>query len=56
MFCDYGSANLDDGELLRRDGGEMGKVLLDFSLGTNVAQQLNDGRACVEVPSYESGI
>lgn len=45
VFGNNGTADLDDGELLGRNGGEVGEVLLDFSLRANIAQQLDDGRA-----------
>lgn len=45
VLGDDGTTDLDHGELLGRDGGEVGEVLLDLALGTNVAQQLHDGAA-----------
>lgn len=48
MFGDDSSTDLDDGELLRGDGAEVGEILLDLSLGSNVAQQLDDGGASGE--------
>lgn len=44
VFGDNGTANLDDGELLGGDGGEVREVLLDLTLGADVTQQLDDGR------------
>lgn len=41
VFGENGSADFDDCELLRRDGGEVRKILLHFSLGPDVAEQLN---------------
>jgi hypothetical protein len=38
VFGDNGPADLDDGELLRGNRAEMRKVLLDFSLGANIAE------------------
>ena len=49
VFCYDGAADLDDCELLRGDGGEVGEVLLDLTLGADVAEQLDDGRAGREV-------
>jgi hypothetical protein len=40
-----GTTDLDDGELLGGDGGEVGEVLLNLTLGSDVAQQLDNGVA-----------
>lgn len=45
VFGDDGTANLDDSELLGGNGGEVREILLHLTLGTDVAQQLNNGRA-----------
>lgn len=37
-----GPTNFDDGELLLRDGGEVVEVLLSFSLGADLAEELDD--------------
>lgn len=46
MLRDDGTTDLDHGELLRGNRGEVGEVLLDLALGADVAQQLDDGGPC----------
>ena len=48
MLRYYGSAHFDDGELLLRDGGKVVEILLDFSFGANLAEELNDSGASGE--------
>jgi hypothetical protein len=43
VFGDDGTADLDDSELLRGNRSEVGEVLLDFTLRTDIAQQLDNG-------------
>jgi len=45
VLGDDGAADLDDGELLGRDGGEVREVLLDLALRADVAEELDDRRA-----------
>lgn len=45
MFSYDSPSNLDDSELIRRDGAEMRQVLLDFPLGADIGKELNDGGA-----------
>lgn len=48
MLGDDRTADLDHSELLRGHGAEMRKILLNFALGANVTEQLNDSRASRE--------
>ena len=45
MIGNDSTSNLDHGKLLRGHGGEVGEVLLDFALGTDVTQELHNGGA-----------
>jgi hypothetical protein len=44
VFGDDSSSNFDNGKLLRRNRTEVGQVLLDFPLRTNIAQELYNSR------------
>lgn len=51
MVGENGASDLDDGELVRRDGAELAQVLVDFAAGAGAGQQVEEGGVDGRVPA-----
>ena len=55
MVGQDGASDLDDSELVRRDGAELAEVLVDFAAGAGTGQQVEEGGVDGRVPSILRG-